>query len=314
MELIKPMEPILVEDIIKERDFIHQIKWDGIRIMSCLDNGQLQLYTKRGNNQTNQYPEIKQLLDIDHVSNAIFDGEVICLKDGKPSFREILIRNRSSKELVINELMERYPVYYIVFDILHLNGMDLTKNPFHERHLILNKIITSSSRIKTAENNDNPQEIYSIVKENELEGIISKDLNSTYISGKTHKKWYKYKLERKMLCVICGININSDKKPKSIILGIYNDGRLIQVGAASSGLTQRDIELLNEYKEKLSIDFNPFSKVRSIKSPDIIWFNPSLTCWISFMEWTDEGVMRHPKILGFSNERMDKADGTEYIK
>lgn len=115
------------------------------------------------------------------------------------------------------------------------------------------------------------------------------------------------------MCIVCGIHLNSDKKPKSIILGINNEEKLILVGAASSGLTMRDIELLHDFKDNLKIHYNPFNQEES-KDNNITWIHPILTCWISFMEWTEDGMMRHPKIIGFSDQNAEEADGTEYVK
>lgn len=312
MDRIQPMEPILVNKIIEDPDFIHQIKWDGIRILSSIQDGELNLYTKRGNIRNIQYPELKQLIHSQQIKNAIFDGEVIAMEGGKPSFYKILVRDRNIKNKKIKILMKTIPVYYVIFDILSYQGKDFRRETFMNRFELLNDIITQRDGILLSENYNDSEGLYRLIKENNYEGIVSKKINSIYVPGKVHNSWFKYKLNRKMLCILCGVRLNDDGRVKSLHLGINSDNNLIYVGSVSSGLTQKEINLLGEYKNKIQAEQHYFQNI--FPGKENIWFKSLITCWISFMEWTNEGVVRHGKILGFSEKRWQEADGTEYVE
>jgi bifunctional non-homologous end joining protein LigD len=112
-----------------------------------------------------------------------------------------------------------------------------------------------------------------------------------------------------MLTTIGGIQLDGDRI-KSLLLGIYSEDNIIHIGNASLGLKESDFNLLKEYISAISTDKSPFSNIHRAK--DVIWIKPILTCWVSFLEWTDSNSIRHPKILGFSKENAIKANGEEY--
>ncbi|MFZ7131912.1 MAG: DNA ligase [Eubacteriales bacterium] len=313
IKIIQAMEPISTRKIIEDENYIHQIKWDGIRILSYVQEGKIHLLTKRGQIRNVQYVELRQLSRIKGLKYTVFDGEVIAMNQGKPSFQKILIRDRTMNEHKIKNLIKTIPVYYVIFDIPFYCNLDLRKEPLHKRQRLLNDLITPSDRIFLAENYDDPKDLYALVKENNYEGIVSKNIHGGYIGGKLHKSWFKYKLARRMLCVLCGIRLTDEGRAKSLHIGIHIEGELTYVGTIYSGLKQQDLKLLDQYKDKLSTEHAPF-KQGIIDVKKSIWFQPLITCWISFMEWTDQGVVRHGKILGFSEKRCEEADGTEFVE
>ncbi|OGO80965.1 MAG: hypothetical protein A2Y21_12135 [Clostridiales bacterium GWC2_40_7] len=314
-EWIQPMEPILASDIMSGPDWIHEIKWDGIRGLSYIENGHLRIYTKRGNERSAFYPEISEITGLVNAKNAILDGEIIIFDNaGNPSFYSSLVRERVRDTKKIRHYSQRYPAKYILFDILHLNGKNLTQLPLFERKKLLQSIVTKSNTITMTDPFSRGEDLYMLMKSKNWEGIVSKQTDSRYIAGKAHKSWFKTKLSRKMLTVIGGIQWK-DNMPNSLLLGVYKEASLEFVAKASLGLNQEQLYILKDQAPGLSQEESPFTResLAGIKGT-FTWFTPLLTCWTHFMEYTNDGHLRHPKILGFSSAKPAEADGKEYVE
>ena len=309
------MEPISIPDIMTGEDWIHEIKWDGIRGLSYIQNGQLKVYTKRRNERTAFYPELSEITTLLDAKQAVLDGEIVIFdNDGNPSFYSSLVRERVKDLKKVGYYSELYPAKYILFDIMSYNDRDLTRTPLAERKKILESAVVRSSNITLTDSFANGEELYELMKAKSWEGIVSKNKGSRYISGKTHGLWFKTKLSRKMLAVVGGIQWNSDM-PNSLLLGVYRENSLIFIGKASLGLNQEQLYLLKEQSASLGLKECPFSKESLTGAKgDFTWFNPILTCWVHFMEFTNDGQMRHPKILGFSSSKPEEANGKEYVE
>ncbi|WP_273323712.1 non-homologous end-joining DNA ligase [Vallitalea guaymasensis] len=310
MELIKPMEPILSTEIIEDKDFIHQIKWDGIRGITYIDNDTHKVFTKNGNERTDYYPELNEINHLFNGRSGIIDGEIIVLDDNlRPTFNYILNRERVRNQAKIKYYANKYPIKYIAFDILFLDGKDLRSHPLEDRIEILHRTLNKSGIITITDSFDDGKKLYELMEEKNYEGIVSKNINSKYIAGKKHDMWYKTKIFKKMLTAIGGIQLGNGKI-KSLLLGIYSEGNLIYIGNASIGLKESDYNLLKEYMSVISMDESPFANIN--KARNVIWIKPILTCWVSFLEWTNTNSLRHPKIIGFSSKKATEAIGEEY--
>ncbi|WP_304942423.1 ATP-dependent DNA ligase [Vallitalea guaymasensis] len=310
MELIKPMEPILSTEIIEDKDFIHQIKWDGIRGITYIDNDTHKVFTKNGNERTDYYPELNEINHLFNGRSGIIDGEIIVLDDNlRPTFNYILNRERVRNQAKIKYYANKYPIKYIAFDILFLDGKDLRSHPLEDRIEIIHKTLNKSGIITITDSFGDGRKLYELMEEKNYEGIVSKNINSKYIAGKKHDMWYKTKIFKKMLTAIGGIQLGNGKI-KSLLLGIYSEGNLIYIGNASIGLKESDYNLLKEYMSVISMDESVFANIN--KARNVIWIKPILTCWVSFLEWTNTNSLRHPKIIGFSSKKATEAIGEEY--
>jgi bifunctional non-homologous end joining protein LigD len=309
------MEPILIPDIKAGEDWVHEIKWDGIRGLSYIRNGRFRLYTKRGNERTAFYPELSEITALLDAKQAVLDGEIVIFdNEGKPSFYSSLVRERVRDIKKVGHYTGLYPAKYILFDILELNGRDLTRTPLSERKRILKGAAGASGNITPTDSYPDGRALYELMKAKNWEGIVSKRKDSGYISGKAHNFWFKTKLSRKMLAVVGGIQWKSDL-PNSLLLGVYRDDALVFAGKASLGLNQEQIYLLKVQAAGLRARECPFSKesLTGVRG-EFTWLDPVLTCWVRFMEFTGDGHMRQPKILDFSEAEPGKANGKEYVE
>lgn len=314
MELIKPMEPILTPDIIKDQAFIHQIKWDGIRGITYLNGNELRTFTKKGRERTEFYPELFVIKELLKGSHAILDGEIIVLNnEAKPTFEKILTRERVSSKKSLEHYMRNYQIKYIVFDILAYNGKDLTKAPYKDRRNILLDSLSQNETIAITDDFTNGEKLFALMKEKGWEGIVSKNIDSIYYPGKHHNSWFKAKLKRKLLAVVGGIQWK-DGFPNSLLLGVYRNNSFQFIGKASIGLKSSDFKLLKDNIAVLEQKESPFSgQLNEVKIKDITFTKPLLTCWVEFLEWTSDNALRHPQIVGFSSNKPEEANGKEMI-
>ncbi len=314
MEWIQPMEPVLSRQLITGPEWLHEIKWDGIRGMTYITGEVFRLFTKKGNERTAFYPELSGILQQIGFKTAVLDGEIIVLDaNGNPSFYSSLIRERVRDVKKVAYYSRIHPVMYVLFDILYADGKSLAGVPLSERKEMLKSCFEKSDRITLTDSFENAEALYEMMKSKGWEGIVTKKSDSLYKGGKQHNLWYKIKFTKKMLAVIGGIQWK-DNMPNSLILGIYKDESLIFIGKASTGLTQEQIYLLKSYYKELEQSSNPFADINLKGAPKgITWMAPSLTCWVGFAEFTDDGVLRHPRILGFSTSSANEANGKEYV-
>lgn len=320
MEWIVPMEPILVPQIPEGDEFIHQVKWDGIRGLCYIEDGKVRVFTRKGRERTGFYPELNVLSSLVNAKSACLDGEIIILSEEmRPSFQLSLIRERVSAPGRINYYAKKYPVQYIVFDLLSLNGRLITEKPLKERSALLREHLRTGGSIAITDDFSSGTDLFSLMKEKQWEGVVSKDINSPYLPGKNHHAWFKTKLSRRILAIVAGLTTR-DGDPNSLILAIWGHEGLTYIGRASVGLTQEHLMLLKKYIPQLKSEKSPFSADNSLNSgklfrelKDAIWFIPQLTVWVSFLEWTSDGGLRHPKILGFTSLPPEDATGKEFV-
>ncbi len=309
--LITPMEPILSAEIVNWEGWIHQVKWDGIRGLCYLNGPDLRIFTKNGHERSEYYPELTCLHDLTTADQAIFDGEIVALNEQeKPSFERILMRERITSPKKINYYAERYPVKYIVFDILSLNNHLLTTEPLSRRLQILRDTLNPNASIMITDDFSDGKNLFAHMRAIGWEGIVSKNPASIYSAGKRHHDWFKTKITKRLLTVIGGIQFKNNFTI-SLLLGIYHKHTLRFIGKASLRLKPADLQVLNENLPFLEKPQSPFQRTPNLSN--IRWVKPLLTCWVEFFEWTANGQLRHPIVRGFSNEPARNAGGKEEI-
>ncbi len=321
MDWIVPMEPLLTLSVPDDEVFVHQVKWDGIRGLCYIEDGRVRVFTKKGRERTRFYPELFELPALIKGHSAVLDGEIIILNEElKPSFQLSLIRERVTNVEKASYYARKYPIQYIVFDLLALNGQPITHKPLEERSALLRDHLKASSITAITDDFNNGKELFSLMKERGWEGVVSKKKDSPYLPGKAHQQWFKTKLSRRILAIVTGVTLR-EGNPNALVLAILGEEGLVYIGRASIGLTQQHFMLLKDNIPILKSDKNSLNiqktslvtnNARDLK--DVVWFKPQLTVWVSFLEWTSDGGIRHPKILGFTPLGIEEANGKEYVE
>ena len=310
--VIHPMLATLVEDPFDNPQWLFEIKWDGYRSVAFLDGGKARLVSRNQNDMTSQYPELRDLPNYVRARTAVLDGEIVALDDsGRPSFSLMQQRTGiSGAGRKIKAGDRSVPIAYYVFDLLYLDGYDLTRVDLEKRKELLAGIIAGSGLVRYSDHHlQQGVALFQAAKQQGLEGIVAKRRNSCY-EQKRSREWLKMKITRRQECVIGGYTDPRGSREHfgSIILGLYDEkGRLLHVGQAGSGFTEKTHEDMWRLLQKLKTDKNPFAnKVESTRGTH--WVKPELVAEIKFSEWTHEtadgGVkMRAPVYQGLRPDK-----------
>jgi bifunctional non-homologous end joining protein LigD len=298
----KPMEPVSHPPPPPSGPhFLYQVKWDGVRIIAHVSSERVMLHNRKLRDRTHHYPELARLSEL--VSgNAVLDGEVVALKNGRPNFPLVLERDLISTGAKgrMKLLTERVPVFYLVFDLVYHNGEDLTGMPLENRLARLREILHENDTIRFTESFEDGGALFTTVAEKQMEGILAKETKSLYFPGKKNSAWLKVKVRRQQLVAIGGFTVR-DGKLNSLLAGAYYLGKLIYVGRVSSGLSHSDLSRLDAFLRQSVRTTTPFTGSGEKKGK--IWVEPRLVALIDFQEWTDDMRMRSPVIKGFTQDK-----------
>lgn len=301
LEPVIPFEPVRAHDIPTGDQWIAQVKWDGVRMLTYYDGREVRLINRKGNDRTKQYPEFTDVPAYCSANSVILDGEMIAIAGGKPSFHEVMRRDSLRRDQEIRFAVSRVPAIYMIFDILYCDGEWVTDRPLNERQQLLREIITPHERLQLVPNVAEAESLFAVMKQQGWEGIVCKQLDSTYRIGGKDGRWCKLKLAHDLHAAIGGVTYR-DGRVNALLLGVYDaEGRFIYIGHAGTGKWKiGEWTRLTEMVPQLRISGRPF-----INTPERIkgaeWVKPQLTVKVQFLEWTPGGTMRHPVIQGWSN-------------
>ena len=299
-KIIKPMLASRKEPF-SSKDYLYEIKWDGIRCLAYLD-GDTVLRSRNNLELLAGYPEFTEMNKWLREKPIILDGEIVVMKNGKPSFNEWQKRSRLKDQKQLQRIAETNPAVYIVFDILYIDGRRVMQLPLTERKVILaENLEEQSSLVISRYILEDGIDFYQAVMEQKLEGVVAKKLSSPYVPGKRTDYWYKLKRIQQRDFIICGYMPGSSDLLGSLILGAYQDDKLIYQGCVGTGISGKDLLYLGQYINKQNSCTYPFpTKIKELSRG--IWLNPELVCIVEYLEKSANGL-RHPVFRGL---RFDK--------
>ncbi|WP_088071502.1 non-homologous end-joining DNA ligase [Gottfriedia luciferensis] len=297
---IYPFEPISTNTVPTGSNWISQIKWDGVRILTYFDGKEVKLFNRKLNDRTMIFPELLKIETYTSAQSIILDGEVIALdQSGNPSFHEVMRRDGLRRLERIDSAIEAVPIFYMIFDILYYNGEWVTQLPLQQRQELLAVAIQQNQQIQIVPSNADGQALFEVAKQHGLEGIVCKNLNSKYLIDGKNDAWQKVKNYKDIIAVIGGVTYRAGIV-NSILVGLYDEeNELVFIGHVGTGkLTRSDWKDLTLAIETIKIEKNPFSsQPKRIK--EIQWIQPLLTVKVQFMEWTEGHSLRQPSIQAF---------------
>ncbi|WP_343221921.1 DNA ligase [Paenibacillus tritici] len=296
LQPLTPLEPVLAYGIPSGSQWIAQIKWDGVRMLAYYDGTSAELINRRGNRRTLQYPELARPEAYCRAGSVILDGEIIALSGGKPSFHEVMRRDSLKNEAAIAVAVPRVPVLYMVFDILYCNGSWLLDEPLSRRQELLKEHLLPHPHVQQVPSYHDPAQLFSAARKGSLEGIVCKDLNSTYAPGGKDRRWQKLKIISDVTAVAGGVTFR-DGQVNALLFGLYDDaGKLHYIGHAGAGrMTVQDWRTLTAQIEGLITERMPFAELPE-RSKGAVWIKPELVFKLHFLEWNPSGTFRQPVI------------------
>lgn len=291
-----PFEPINAERAPDDPQWIAQIKWDGVRMLTYYDGREARLFNRKRNERTLQYPELLDVPAYCSASSVILDGEIVAFDQSRPSFHEVMRRDSLRKSASVEQVRKRVPVSYMVFDILYCNGRWTLDDPLAERQRLLQQVLLPSELVQPVANYADGDALLQVMEQHGMEGIVCKDLQGRYALDGKDGRWRKIKLMRDLNAVVGGVTFR-DRIVNALLLGLYDEqGRLFYIGHAGTGkLTVQDWRELTARVSGLARSERPFANVPE-RHKEAVWLEPELKVKVRFLEWTPGGTMRHPSI------------------
>jgi len=292
---LEPMKAQLVDAAFDDDRWLFEVKWDGIRLVSFIDNGKVSLQTRAGRIVDDEYPQLQAVSRLVKAKQAVLDGEIVALdEEGRPSFQ--LLQNRGK---------EPHPMQYVVFDIVYLDVQRLFRVPLEDRKRLLRDIVRDSDLLKYSEHVlGEGKAFFKAAQQKQLEGIVAKLRDSPYQPGMRSSAWLKIKAVRQQEVVIGGFTEPRGGRRHfgALIVGVYEDGKFVYAGHVGGGFDERSLESLAKLMKPLIVKTSPFSGEPPRGNEKPTWVRPKLVAEVKFAEWTRDGVMRQPVFLGLRDD------------
>lgn len=289
-------------------NFIFEIKWDGSRSLAVIKDGEVALYNRNGVKTNDRFPELMNLSKFIKAKDTILDGEVVVFREGVPSFQDLAKREHLQNSAEIKIRSAKYPVVFIVFDVIAYNGETLVDKTLMERKEILEKIVVESNILAISKYVvGKGKKFFAEVTGKGLEGIMAKKKDSKYFFNYRSPNWIKMKKIDTVEAVICGITKGTgDREDRfgAVVLGQYDEkGNLVYIGRAGSGFHNKELTKMHEMLKEKIVAKCPFPKNPNCDKPILAWVNPEFVCEVSFMEWSDDKKLRFPRWIRLRTDK-----------
>lgn len=293
----------LAEKPFSSKDWIFEIKWDGIRAISYIRQT-LSVESRNQKDLLRTFPELRELQSL--TENTVIDGELVLIKEGEVDFQTIIRRFQTTSERAIQEMSMAYPISYIVFDILEVEGEPVTSSPLMERKHLLKENVREGKHIIISEYVEEKGELYyQSAMEKGLEGIIAKKKDSLYEQGRRSANWLKIKRFRICDCIIFGYTKGKGHRSGTfgaLILGLYNANKIpTYVGKVGSGFSDEDLTILAQAFQQLQTESTPLRQLET--SEEITWLRPVLICEVKYHAFTKDHKLRIPVFNGLRTDK-----------
>ncbi len=312
-ERVVPMLAKLATIPANDEDWAVEVKWDGVRALAYCRPGRLELQTRNLNEVTAGYPEVRRLSRQIGARDAVLDGELVAFDEaGRPSFERLQQRIHQTDDAVVRRRMKTHPVTYVIFDLLYLDGEDLTDEPYERRRELLDGLGLEGESWQTpAFSRGHARELLAAAAAKDLEGIVLKRLDSRYVPGKRTGSWLKVKNLGRQEFVVGGWLPGEGRRRNSLgalLLGYHEDGEegggsgpeLRYAGRVGTGFSARDLTDLVKRLKPLARETNPFGR-RGPKGANYV--EPLLVAEVEFRELTKEGLIRHGSFKGLREDK-----------
>ena len=299
---ITPMLASLADAAPTGPDWVYEIKWDGVRALAFIDNGEVRWFGRKGTPIDRQYPELSVLPHSVKASSAILDGEIAAVdENGRPSFERLQPRIMATDPSAVAALARSRPVIFFAFDLLYLDGDDLRNVALEDRKKKLAEVLTPSAIATVSEHfSSDPVALLSAARAQGLEGIVAKRLSSRYQPARS-KEWVKVKINHEQDFVLCGYTLGERDYFGSLVLGVYDQGALKYAGNVGTGFDRKMMELIYSKLHALVTNEPQVAVVPALPQP-IVWTKPELVANVKYLEWTNEGRLRAPVFVGLRND------------
>ena len=300
-EFVAPQLATLVKEPPDSNEWLHELKFDGYRMICHLHRGKARFWSRNGKDWTEKFLNLAQALKTFPATTAILDGEVVVVDSaGRSSFQRLQqsMGGGSATAFVFE-----------IFDLIYLEGYSLSQTPLRERKLALEQLLASAKTKGPLRYSDHVEgdgkQFFKQACDYGIEGIVSKLADSPYESTR-NRNWQKTKCIKRQEFVIAGYTPSKKGFPGfgSLILGVYDKGKLVYSGRVGTGFSIEQRLELQKKLDRLSQSAMPFAvKPNDPGLRDAHWAKPKLVAEVEFTEWTADGSIRHPSFQGLREDK-----------
>ncbi|HYG21684.1 MAG TPA: non-homologous end-joining DNA ligase [Verrucomicrobiae bacterium] len=313
VEFAEPMKALMSERLPKGEQWIYELKFDGVRGLALKRNDSVRLISRNEKDLTSKYPEISAALRTLPAREAILDGEVVALDEtGKSSFQLLQAANMPGEP--------RPPIFYYVFDVLQLDGKDLTALPLLKRKAMVETLLADAPDTLrfSAGIPAQSERVLNEMKARGLEGLIAKQRDSKYEIGRRSGAWVKFKWTNEQEFVIGGYTEPQGSRSHfgALLIGYYAGNKLQFCSKVGTGFNEKLLKSMFERFQELKHSDCPFANLPEKKVSSrwgrpftaaemrrCTWVEPKLVCQVRFAEWTRDGHLRQPAFVGLREDK-----------
>lgn len=311
---LAPMMATLTHDAFDDDRWIFEPKWDGVRAIATCSANETMLLSRKQNDITGTYPELTKLHERLVCFDAIVDGEIVAMHQGRPSFERLQSRINLQNERDIARVAKQIPVSFVAYDLLYLDGRSLLKTPLEERKELLDELVVVSDNVQVSPvMPGDGTTLYEAACAQNLEGIVAKKLGSPYRPGKRGKDWLKIKTTFDADLIVGGWSQGEGSRSTSfgaLLVGAYEGDELRFVGSVGTGFSDPALDALMAQLQELMTTEMPFQQDPRTMGPgrfgkpikDPVWVRPELVARVEFREITSSGRLRAPSFKGLRTD------------
>ncbi|MDB6109583.1 MAG: polymerase LigD, ligase domain protein, partial [Pedosphaera sp.] len=310
---IPPMKCELVRELPKGKDWVYEIKFDGVRALAIKSGSKLALMSRNAKELGAKYPEVAEALAKLPCREAVLDGEIVAVDaQGRSSFQLLQAYNMAGRVKPV--------ILYYAFDLVNLEGRDLTGLPLVRRKEMLKSLLASppeSIRFSASIEADSSARVVKEMKARGLEGLVAKRRDSHYEAGRRSGAWVKYKWSNQQEFVIGGYTPPHGTRTHfgAILVGYYEGDKLLFASKVGTGFNRELLESLYNRFQPLVRRGSPFANLPTPRTEQgslgptaaqmkrCTWLDPRLVCEVRFSEWTRDGHLRQPVFLGLREDK-----------
>jgi len=304
-EWTQPMLATLTHDPFSDAGWIYERKLDGLRLLVFRQAGSVRLVTRNRKERSSTWPDVTEALASGEGVDLLADGEMVAFEGGVTSFSRLQQRMQIRDAREAREMAQRVRAYLYLFDLLHLDGHDLTGLPLRTRKKLLRKAVAWRDPVRlTPHRNEHGVAYLREACDKGWEGIIAKRADGAYVHGRS-RSWLKLKCVNRQEFVVGGWTDPMGERVGlgALLVGYHEDGALRYAGKVGTGYDDETLKRLSARLEELERDGPAFADADGFPENGVHWAEPELVCEVGFTEWTQDHKLRHPRYLGLREDK-----------